>query len=293
MVIEPAMAVLASPSWRGVDGWPWRAVRKSGGESLFIKLMDRDAEFYVDVPCAFEAAKRASDLGVGPRVVLADIDAGLLVMEDLNQGWRVGTLERMLEPSIVDAVIAARRLFQTGKPLSRRDGVFAEIERFYAAAVAAKAQLPTDVEWLVEELRFASAAVQRIAATPVPIHGDGNVSNIMISDTGEVRLVDWDRATTADPLEDIGSFMVEAFAGEPEARDAFIRNTGTFDEAAFNRARLYGVADDLRWGLIGALLSAKSPRNTLEFYKFASWRFLRCRMAVREPRFGEAVRRIG
>ena len=287
------MAILASPSWRGVDGSPWRVVRKSGGESLFIKLMDRDAEFYVDVPCAFEAAKRASDLGVGPRVVLADTDAGLLVMEDLNQGWRVGTLERMLEPAIVDAVIAARRLFQTGKPLPRRDGVFAEIERFYAAAVAAKAQLPTDVEWLVEELRFAAGAVQRIAATPVPIHGDGNVSNIMISDTGEVRLVDWDRATTADPLEDLGSFMVEAFAGEPEARDAFIRNTGTFDEAAFNRARLYGVADDLRWGLIGALLSAKSPRNTLEFYKFASWRFLRCRMAVREPRFGEAVRRLG
>jgi hypothetical protein len=293
MVIEPAMAVLASPSWRGVDGSPWRAARKSGGESLFIKLMDRDAAFYVDVPCAFEAAKRASDLGVGPKVLLADTDAGLLVMEDLNQGWRVGTLERMLDPAIVDAVIAARRLFQTGKPLPRRDGVFAEIERFYVAAVAAKAQLPTDVEWLVEELRFAAAAVQRIAVTPVPIHGDGNVSNIMISDAGEVRLVDWDRATTADPLEDIGSFMVEAFAGEPEARDAFVRNTGAFDEAAFNRARLYGVADDLRWGLIGALLSAKSPRNTLEFYKFASWRFLRCRMAVREPRFGEAVRRLG
>lgn len=293
VVIEPAIAVLASPSWRGVDGSPWRAVKKSGGESLFIKLMDRDAALYIDVPCAFEAAKRASDLGVGPKVMLADTGAGLLVMEDLNQSWRVGTLERMLEPAIVDAVIAARRLFQTGKPLPRHDGVFDEIERFYAAAVAAKAQLPTDTEWLVAELRFAAAVIQRIAATPVPIHGDGNVSNIMISDAGEVRLLDWDRATTADPLEDLGSFLIEAFAQEPEARDAFIRNTGAFDEAAFNRIRLYGVADDLRWGLIGALLAAKSPRDTLEFYKFASWRFLRCRMAVREPRFGELVRRIG
>ena len=293
IVIEPAIAVLASPSWRGVDGSPWRAVKKSGGESLFIKLMDRDATFYIDVPCGFEAAKRASDLGIGPKVMLADVETGVLVMEDLNQGWRVGTLERMLEPAIVDAVIAARQLFQTGKPLPRRDSVFDEIERFYAAAVAAKAQLPTDAEWLVEELRFAAAVVQGIAVTLVPIHGDGNVSNIMISDAGEIRLVDWDRATTADPLEDFGSFLVEAFAQEPEARDAFVRNTGTFDEAAFNRARLYGVADDLRWGLIGALLAAKSPRNTLEFYKFASWRFLRCRMAVREPRFGEVVRRIG
>jgi thiamine kinase-like enzyme len=158
--------------------------------------------------------------------------------------------------------------------------------------VSAKAQLPADTEWLVEELRFAAGAFKGIDIAPVPIHGDGNVSNILISDAGEVRLIDWDRATTADPLEDIGSFLVEAFAQEPEARDAFVRHTGIFEEAAFNRARIYGVADDLRWGLIGALLAATSRRNTLEFYKFASWRFVRCRMAVREPRFGEALRRI-
>ncbi|MER8376742.1 hypothetical protein [Mesorhizobium sp. M1409] len=68
--------------------------------------------------------------------------------------------------------------------------------------------------------------------------------------------------------------------------------TGGFDERAFNRAWLYGIADDLRWGLIGALVAAKSSRDTHEFYKFASWRFLRCRMALRDPRFGQALRRI-
>ena len=292
IAIEPAIPILASPSWRGVDGFPWRAIKKSNGESIFIKVMDRDAELYVDIPCAFEAAQRASDLGIGPRVMLADIQAGILIMEDLNHGWRVGTLERMLEPKVVDAVIAARRLFQAGKPLPRRKSVFDEIEQFYAAVVSAKAQIPVDAEWLVEELRFAAAAFQGLDVAAVPIHGDGNVSNILISDAGEVRLIDWDRATTADPLEDLGSFLVEAFAQQPEARDAFVRNAGAFDEAAFNRARIYGVADDLRWGLIGALLAAKSSRNTLEFYKFASWRFLRCRMAVREPRFGDALRRI-
>jgi len=292
IVVEPAIPILASPSWRGVDGFPWRAVNKSNGESIFVKMMDPDAQLYIDVPCAFEAAQRASDLGIGPKVILSDTQTGLLMMEDLNQGWRVGTLERMLAPAIVDAVIAARLTFQTGKPLSKRKGVFDEIEHFHAAAVSAKAQLPADAEWLVEELRFAAAAFRGLDIAPVPIHGDGNVSNILISDAGEVRLIDWDRATTADPLEDLGSFLIEAFDQEPEARDAFIRNTGKFDEAAFNRVRIYGIADDLRWGLIGALLAAKSARNTLEFYKFACWRFVRCRMAVREPRFGEVLRRI-
>src|SRR5260370_41507385 len=89
IVIEPAIPILASPSWRGVDGFPWRAINKSNGESIFVKVMDRDAELYIDVPCAFQAAQRASDLGIGPKVVLADIQAGILILEDLNPGWRV------------------------------------------------------------------------------------------------------------------------------------------------------------------------------------------------------------
>lgn len=292
VTIEPALPVLASPSWRGVDGGAWRVTNRGSGDSIFVKAMDIDAALYIDVPCAFEAAQRASDLGIGPKVISADSDAGVLVMEDLYSGWRVGTLERMLDPKIVDAVIAARRLFQKGKPLPKRKSVFDEIESFYAAATSANAQLPANTQWLMDELRLAAAALQSADITPVPIHGDGNVSNILISDAGDVRLIDWDRATTADPLEDLGSFLVEAFAQEPEARDAFARNVVAFDENAFNRARIYGVADDLRWGLIGALLSAKSRRNTCEFYKFASWRFLRCSMGVREPRFGEALRRL-
>lgn len=292
LVIEPALSVLASPSWRGVDGAPWRVTDKAGGDSLFVKVMDPDAALYIDIGCAFTAAKRASDLGIGPKVHAADVAAGVLVMEDLNAGWRVGTLERMLEPAIVDAVIAARKTFHDGPPLPRSGGVFDEIERFYQAVKEAKAQLPSDIDWMIAELRFAAAAIAAIDVKPAPIHGDGNVSNLLISDSGEVRLIDWDRATNADPLEDLGSFLVEAFDREPEARDAFIRATGSFDETAFNRTRIYGIADDLRSGLIGALLAAKSPRNTTEFYKFASWRFLRCGMAVREPRFGDMVRRV-
>jgi thiamine kinase-like enzyme len=254
--------------------------------------MDPDAAFYIDVPTSFLAARRASNLEVGPRVYSADEASGVLVMEDLDAGWRVGTLERLLDPKIVGAVFAARRKFQGSGSLPKSAGVFDEIERFYADAKGVNAQLPVDVDWLVDELRFAHSQLKGANFEAAPIHADGNVSNIMISDSGDVRLVDWDRATTADPLEDVGSFMVEAFEQEAEARDAFDRNFPELGEAAFNRARIYGVADDLRWGLIGAVVAAKSPRNTHEFYKFASWRFLRCRMQVRAPRFGEQVRRM-
>jgi hypothetical protein len=67
---------------------------------------------------------------------------------------------------------------------------------------------------------------------------------------------------------------------------------GRNDERLFNRAWLYGVADDLRWGLIGALTAATSRRETMEFLKYANWRFLRCRVAVRNPGFAEKLRRV-
>ena len=287
---EPAISVLASPSWRGVDGAPWRVRDTENGGSLFVKIMDADAAFYIDVPTAFLAARRASDIGVGPRVLAADAASGVLVMEDLNQGWRVGGLERLLDPAIVDAALAARAAFANTGRLPKTAGVFDEIERFYADAKAVGAQLPSDIEFLVEEVRFAAAALDGAEIEKAPIHGDGNVSNLLISDAGEVRLIDFDRATMADPLEDIGSFLAEAFEQEPEARAVFNRHCPGLGDAAFNRARVYGVADDLRCGLIGAVVAAKSPRKTHEFYKFASWRFLRCRMAARAPRFGEQLR---
>src|SRR5258708_13859706 len=151
VTIEPAIPVLAAPSWRGVDGGPWRATDRETGDSLFVKVMDIDAALYIDVPCAFEAARRASDLGIGPKVISADPDAGVLVMEDLNSGWRVGTLERMLDPTIVDAVISVHRLFHPGKPLPKRKSVFDEIEHFYAAMTSPKPPLPPTPPSLLHE----------------------------------------------------------------------------------------------------------------------------------------------
>jgi hypothetical protein len=114
----------------------------------------------------------------------------------------------------------------------------------------------------------------------------------MIDEAGGVLLVDFDLAANIDPFEDLGSFLVEAHAFDPAARESFEAFHGSFDERLFNRARLYGVADDLRWGLIGAILARTSARSDLEFLKYAEWRFLRCRMAMRDQRFEERVRRV-
>lgn len=292
VTIEPAIPVLASPSWRGADGAPLRVRDTATDETLFVKAMADDGRATIDFTCAFAAAKAAGEAELGPRVLHADAGSGVLVMEDLGEGWRTGTLEQLYDTAVLDRVLAARRAFQALPALPRSEGVFAEIERFYAGCLDNDAAIPSDTEWMVDSLRLAAEAIRPVAAAPVPIHGDGNVSNVMLHESGSVRFVDFDRATNADPLEDLGSFLIEAHAFEPEARDTFSRVNGGFDEAAFNRAWLYGIADDLRWGLLGCLTAAVSPRKTLEFHKYASWRLVRCRIGVREPRFAERLRRL-
>ena len=99
-------------------------------------------------------------------------------------------------------------------------------------------------------------------------------------------------AANMDPFEDLGGFLVEAHAFDLEAQETFEMFHGHLDARLFNRARLYGVADDLRWGLIGAILAKTSARTDLEFLKYADWRFLRARFAMRDPRFEERVRKV-
>ena len=291
---EPAIPVLASPSWRGVDGAPWRVTSPDGAATVFVKVMYDDVDAYVDLPCTFEAARRAGEAGIGPRVLEVGVPDRALAMEDLSpaKGWRTGTLDLLLDDDRCERVVKARAAFHRGAPLPRDSSVFDEIGRLAREARAVGASLPDDLVWLETNVGEAGQAIRASGIDLVPAHGDGNVSNVLLGPDGEVRLVDWDLAANRDPFEDIGSFLVEAHAFETEARATFEMFHGAYDERLFNRAWLYGAADDLRWGLIGAWMARTSRRDMLEFLKFANWRFLRCRMAVRDPRFPEKLRRI-
>lgn len=293
VVIEPAIPVLASPSWRGVDGIPLIARDRETEATVFIKHIHADTAFYIDVPAAFDAAIKAGDIGVGPKVLATDVSAGILVSEDLSMaaGWRVAGLEKCYDTVFIEKVIEKRLAFATVAPLQRAANVFEDVERFFAIVTASNVTVPADTQWLVDMVRFAGESIAASSVAAVPIHGDGNVSNILWNGNGEVRLVDFDRAGNGDPLEDAGSFFVEGFAFEPEARDAFFRLYPGANDAGFNRLRIYGLADDVRWGLIAAIQAATSERKSNEFYKFANWRFVRARMAARDPRFGERIRR--
>jgi len=281
---------MASPMNQGIDAASRRALDTASRESLWIKIPHPDSSLFADKDVAVGAAVRSGEAGIGPRILASDRGSGILVMQDLGATHRAANLARLVEHR--DAVIDVRKRLHGGPRMTRNRSVFKHIEALLDKARTASVALPQDHAWLLDNIHAASDAISAAGVDTVPAHVDGNASNVMIGGDGSVLLVDYDMAANVDPFEDLGSFLVEAHAFDPSARESFERFHGSFDERLFNRSRLYGVADDFRWGLIGAILAKTSQRSDLEFLKYADWRFLRCRIAMRDPIYEERIRRV-
>lgn len=285
-----ACAPHASPSWRGIDA---AGIVISGEPPIFAKAYHPEIALYAHMPSIIAAALHAGSIGVGPRIIAHDPAHGLLVMEALTEGWRAATLAD-LAPSGRHGfeVLAMRKSLHEGPKLPRDLTVFAHIDALDDALLSGKAYVPEDYARLIGNIRRIGAAVKAAGHDLRPAHGDGNASNVMIHESGALRLVDYDLAANRDPYEDLASHLVEAFWFPSDAAAAFEAFHGSMEEKLFARVRLYGVADDLRWTMIALLTSHLSPRKAVEYLKFAEWRLLRARMALRHPDFETLLGRL-
>lgn len=281
--------VLASPAWRGIEADCWRA--EAGGRAVIVKHYHPDTAFYVPVAAAIEGARRAGEAGAAPRLLAADEAQGLAVFECLSDDWRAGGLHDVVVPALRAATIAAKKAIQAGPSLARSASIFDEITAL--ARIVAERGIPCHrrLPAFLELMDMARGKIAAAGSDKRPCHRDGNTANLMIGPEQTVKLVDFDLAADCDPYEDLGCYLIEFFDAEPEARAGFEEWEGRFDEGLFQRAMLYGMADDLRWGLIGSIMAATSPRRALEFAKYASWRLMRLETMALSSRAGDRVRR--
>jgi aminoglycoside phosphotransferase (APT) family kinase protein len=291
-----AAVTIASPSWWGADSRRW-SVRSPApdpvaGTTAFVKVMEPHAHAYVDLASTFSLAGEAGDVGIGPRVHLTDVDRGLLVMEDLTGLAATATLDRFDDLDRVEQLVALRRKVHGLPGCTRRTTVFDDMRAAHRLVVDAGGTLPDDYPWMA---RMLGPAEERIAANGydlVPCHGDGNVSNVLITHAdGNLLLVDWDCAALMDPLQDLGVLLQELRPFDVDARAVFEMYWGTSDDALFDRCRIYGIADSVRWGLVGAYADAARP-GTHEYAKFSDWQFLRARAGLRDPHFDDRLRNL-
>jgi len=271
--LERPLTVLASPVWRGVEADLW--VAHSATQTEIYKHYHPDTYAYVDVPAALAAADAAGACGAGSAVLQTWPQDGIMVMTHLGDGWQSGGLHHVGNARVRANVIAAKKRLHGCAALPRDGDIFVEIEHLQAACVQARAAQPRNMPAYLDFARQARAVITALGADKVPCHRDGSTANFMVGPDSAVKLIDFDLAANTDPYEDLGCFLLEFFERDPEMRQGFEEWEGRFHAGLFQRAVLYGMLDDLRWGLIGLWMQATSPRSTLEFSKYAAWRLMR------------------
>ena len=294
LTLDPG-TTMASPSWWGADSERYSArasvADATAGSAAFVKVMEPHARDYADVEHAFAAARSAGAAGIGPKIFISDADSGVLVMEDFTGMCHTATLDLFDEDANVEKLVALRASVHGLGGVKRRASVFDDLTQARNLVEKVGGALPADFDWMLRTLAPAQARIEAAGYDVVPCHGDGNVSNVLVLDDGSMRLVDWDVAAMMDPLQDIGVLLAEIRPFDSDARAVFEMAWGSFDSALFDRARIYGIADSLRWALIGLYCDAVKP-GTHEYSKFSDWQFLRARAGLRDPHFDDRVRNI-
>jgi hypothetical protein len=285
---ENPLTVLASPAWRGVEGDIWRAT--SQDRSIILKHYHADTAFYVDAGPAIQATEEAGRLGVGPTVLGSAPKDGLIVLSDLADPWVAGGLHHAIDPELRAAVIEQKKMFQTSAKLMKSTSIFDEIEALYDITQTGSIITHNDIVPFMAFVRDAALKLNALGKDEAPCHRDGNTANLMIHPDKTVKLIDFDLAANCDPFEDIGAYLVEFFETDADARNGFEEWHGSFNEGLFQRAMIYGLADDLRWGLIGSIMGAQSERSSLEFTKYAAWRFIRLQAQAKRSDANDRIR---
>ncbi|MFJ9893534.1 phosphotransferase family protein [Streptomyces sp. NPDC091280] len=292
-LIRPAPPTMASPSWWGADSDRHRVLpAHSATPGAFVKVTRPASAAYLHLPTVFGAARAAGEAGIGPQVLHTDPAARTLVLEDFTGRAKTATLHDFLDHPLVHRYLALRRTVdRLAVPDPRRATVFDDIRSLRALTERQATVLPEDLPWM---LRVLDDAEQRIAATGYDTefcHGDGNVSNVLIDAAGRPYLVDWDVAAVMDPLQDIGAVLAELAPSDDDARELFESAWGRWDAKLFDRARVYGIADLVRWGLVGAYVNSVDP-GTFEYSKFSDWQFLRARWALAASQLDDRFRNL-
>ncbi|MGV1830993.1 phosphotransferase family protein [Agrobacterium vitis] len=287
-----ALPAVASPSYHAVESATFDIAPDGTEPTLFLKLAGDETKELVDDAISFAAATRLHDLGLSPKpIARAPLERAVL-WERLGQGWRVAKIDDLMHEAPVSQLIKMQKAIAAGPLFGRPWSIFEGIDGLWAIMQTLQAPLPGDASWMYAWTRTLHSAISAAGVDFCAAHGDPHSSNVMIGPSGQLQWVDFDMAGDMDPYYQLGVQMNELYQFESQMQPLLEMHDGAFSTKAFARCRLYAAADDFYWALRSMLLEMRSPRRSVEFLKYAEWRFLRCRMLLGRPGFEELVRSI-
>jgi thiamine kinase-like enzyme len=283
---------VASPSYHAVESTSFDVAPDGKSATFFLRLGADEVAELVDHDLAFAAARRLHGLGLSPEPIAQVPGDRAVLSARLGEGWRTAKIDDLMNDGAAARLVEMQKTIAAGERLGRPWSVFDGIDRLWPLVFETGTPLPGDVEWMLAWMNPMRDAISAAGVELKPSHGDPHSSNVMLGPNEAMMLVDFDMAGDIDPYYQLGVQMNELYQFESQMKPLLEMHDGRFSERVFNRCRLYAAADDFYWALRSLLQQARSPRQGLEFLKYAGWRFLRCRMLLGHPGFEERVRSL-
>lgn len=289
--IDPAAPPVASPVHRGVAHHCFR-VAAPGQAPLFCKLPAADQAGLTDAAAAAEMAALAGDAAAAPAVAWFDAESAVLATHWLDGDWRYARVEDLRQPERLRLVFARLQALHRAPPPpgAARHDPRARLRRQDAILRDLPVERPPNYDWLLDQAASALDALKPEQAPAVPCHLGTIASNVMLGPEDALLLVDFDQAGLSEPLHDFGILLTEAFDFEDEWSDALAPHYGAQTDKAVHRARLWGLVDDLSWAQWALICHARAQRSEIEYFKYASWRFMRATLTAGDWSFERRLR---
>ena len=286
------------PEWRGkainyeritagITNINWRITALEEGRRYFLKIPGANTSIFIDRKLAKEASVKIADTGYAPRLVYYD-DVEDIEVQEYLEGFRSCNVSDLLDPVIRANVVKAYKKIHETQSLSKDKTGFQQLTERLEQTRQYGAVLPRDIDDLVERC---DRAREKLEKNPVPLcacYNDGYVSNYMVDDEKNVRIIDWEYASNNDPYWDISMLSFENFFNPSVVRETIELHDGHYTEAAGARVQLYAGLIGVTWGC-WASLQAKLSSIPFDFAKYSDLIFLRTRHHMRQPAWDAAL----
>ena len=259
----PMIPPAAAPAFLTANGWPGAAILPLAGDASFRRYFrvlqgDRVAVL-MDAPPPHEdprpfiaVARHLHGLGfAAPRLLAADLEAGLVLIEDFGDARMRETLEADPAAELAIYARAVDLLADLHGHLPAADLRPYDLTEYQREAALFTEWYAPALDLAVDGEGYRRAWAEALA----PFAGDRSVTvlrdyhseNIMLPADGRLRLLDFQDALAGHPAYDLVSLLQDARRDVPEAIEA----------AMLERYRRARPLDDAAYALLGAQRNAK------------------------------------
>jgi hypothetical protein len=277
----PAPVTAGGPGWWAGNSIIEQAALASGP---VIRKTPRAHAAHISPAATGAAALKIAlgEAGLGPRVLAHDRASGAVTMSAPGPDFELGTYSRILKSGALGAIVQAHRAVGelTGGPNDESltalpaVPVVAEMRRLSAAAALVGAMRPADSAHLDSSVARLTGMLGGSEPT-VPSLGDATAGNVLLGSSGQVLLLGGTLAARLEPAHVAGCLLAEFGHFVAEPREVFELYWGAFDPEAYERARLFAILEDLRWGYISRIATALNSDDEFVASLYGLWRVRR------------------